>query len=107
MGAPLKSTISGSGTDTDPYLISTPDEFICFIESIAAGETYKNKYFLQTADLDFSETVYYIVDSEQLHFDGIYNGNGYVMRNISSAGGTLQEYAALFNILNHIVFVKI
>lgn len=96
VGAPLKSTISGSGTDTDPYLISTPDEFICFIESIAAGETYRNKYFLQTANLDFSETVYYIVDSEQLHFDGIYNGNGYVMRNISSAGGTLQEYAALF-----------
>ena len=66
------------GSKAYPYLIQNADDFLRFTASMAAGETYAGKYFLQTADITLPEE-YSGVSSTQ-EFLGIYNGNGYTIR---------------------------
>ena len=72
----------GSGTKEDPYLIETAADFAEMIQSVTDGEsTYTDQYFLQTADLDFTGVSYIV--NEMNPFDGIYNGQGYILKNLT------------------------
>ena len=42
----------GTGTETDPYLISTKAHFEALVKAVQDGESYAGKIFLQTADID-------------------------------------------------------
>lgn len=75
------AVFEGSGTKDDPYLIETAVQFADFINSITAGESYSDVYFKQTADLDFAGVTYIV--NELVPFDGIYDGAGYVFRNLN------------------------
>ncbi|MDD2331509.1 MAG: choice-of-anchor D domain-containing protein, partial [Candidatus Cloacimonetes bacterium] len=81
----------GSGTQNDPYLISQPYH----LNSIRyfLGENHRGKYYLQTTDLDFNIFPYnqgegwepigdFFTDASYNAFTGIYNGNGYLIRNL-------------------------
>ena len=49
----------GSGTESDPYLISSCEEFAFFAKNVREIEGYsKGKYFMLTQDLVFNECVY-------------------------------------------------
>ena len=49
----------GSGTEADPYLISSCEEFAFFAQNVREIEGYsKGKYFKLTQDLVFNESVY-------------------------------------------------
>lgn len=72
----------GSGTKDDPYLIETAEDFAEMIQSVTDGEsTYTDQYFLQTADLDFTGVTYIV--NELNPFDGLYNGQGYIIKNLN------------------------
>ena len=43
---------SGSGTESDPYQISSAEELALLAERVNAGNSYAGKYFLVTEDLD-------------------------------------------------------
>ena len=42
----------GSGTVTDPWVISTVDDLQKLAETVNDGESYSGKYFIQDTDLD-------------------------------------------------------
>ncbi|MBQ7354615.1 MAG: CotH kinase family protein [Clostridia bacterium] len=67
----------GSGKYSDPYLISTPDDFMSLTKALYAGERFNGKYFRQTADLDMTIVRGYNGIGSAGNFAGVYDGNGY------------------------------
>ena len=73
--------ITGTGTADDPYIINSASDFITFTEAMNGGETYSDKYFKQTENIDLAGTTYpgaatKTTASATSYFRGIYNGNG-------------------------------
>lgn len=74
----------GKGTAAEPYLISDKYAFAVFSDTIRyKKDNYKGKYFKQTADIDMSGIKLYVNDEADANFAGIYDGNGYVLKNIN------------------------
>ena len=48
----------GTGTETDPYLISTKAHFEALVKAVQEGESYVGKDFLQTADIDLENATF-------------------------------------------------
>jgi len=112
----LEKALSGSGTETDPYLITNLDELILFRDSVNAGETKYNAtgvYVVLTADIDMlgenwtpiGNTTYngkYApVDTSKV-FSGTFDGNDKVISNLTiskTVGGVdTQANVGLFGI---------
>ena len=81
----------GSGTESDPYLISTKEDLFAMGEAInadASGELdaadscglggYHGYYFKQTADIDLTGVAW-----APFSFCGVYDGNGFEIQNLS------------------------
>lgn len=66
----------GTGTSTDPYLISTADDFAAFSTAVSGGTTYSGSYFKQTANIDLSQNTDYCGITSAQWFSGTYDGNG-------------------------------
>ena len=47
-------SISGSGTERDPYVIQTADQLAAFAAAVDGGETYEGKYVVLGANIDLS-----------------------------------------------------
>ena len=92
----------GSGTEDDPWLISTVEDLKTLAETINSGAAaaydaesdgagnYHGFYFKQTADLDLSSVtnwvpIGYSLD-ESHYFAGQYDGKGYTITNATSNG---------------------
>jgi hypothetical protein len=70
--------MKGSGSKADPYIIAEPMDFANLMLNIQDGETFKDKYILQTADIELlAYNPYLGIRSE---FAGIYNGNGHSIK---------------------------
>ena len=67
----------GTGTASDPYLVSNEKDFYDFTAAMLYGETFEGKYFKQTADLDMAGYIGYTGIGKPYVFAGFYNGNGY------------------------------
>lgn len=103
----------GSGSQQDPYIISTPQHLAYLNEQVDAGETYEGKYFKLANDLDMGysegqkfdpigffdegfDTEQQIQVDDSKYFLGIFDGNNKTIDNIhiyyadpnSSIGGT-------------------
>ncbi len=90
--------LEGAGTYTNPYLISTPEDFIILTKAFTSivGENShdnntfgKGMYFLQTKDIDLTNyTNYEGTDAsagKRYGFSGVYNGGGHGIKvNIST-----------------------
>lgn len=48
---------AGSGTESDPYLIETPQHMAWFAEQVNAGNTFENQYFKLTDNLELGKSV--------------------------------------------------
>ena len=88
-------TPTGSGTQTDPYLISNIDNLYW----VTQNNTEWDKYYLQTADIDASTTSswpghgYVPIGNTSTKFTGVYDGDGHTISGIyMDAGG----YRGLF-----------
>jgi len=98
----------GLGTEADPYQIATLDNLLW----MSANDDCQNSYFIQTADIDASDTrnwndgegwepIGYFNYGEGLHlFRGHYNGQGHTIDSlyINRPNG---EYQALFGYVNN------
>jgi len=69
--------IKGSGTKEDPYLIETAANFASFVSMMKDGESFKDMYIKQTADIDITELSVGVNDSQT--FAGVYDGCGYII----------------------------
>ena len=83
------ATWAGSGTEADPYLISTAGEWdqICTLVSEATSDNavvFSGKYFKQTADFTITQGI----GGNSKAFGGIYDGDGHTLTcNISIVTG--------------------
>ncbi len=69
----------GKGKYSDPYLISTPEDFMNLTRALYTGETFAGVYFRQTADLDMTKVRGYAGIGSAGNFAGIYDGDGYTV----------------------------
>jgi len=91
----LKRTLSGAGTESDPYIITDLSDLIIFRDSVNAGNNYAGKYVKLNANIDLSSvenwipignitydaTGYAPVDASKA-FSGVFDGNGKVISNL-------------------------
>ena len=73
--------LSGSGTESSPYLICTREDYCSFAEIVNAGETAL--YARLENDLDFTDTSYPIVGTAAHPFEGVFDGNGHALCGIA------------------------
>ncbi len=79
---------SGSGTETDPYKISTLAHLQALANDVNGGNNYSGKYFLVTANIDFSSLYHSTLDSwtpignRSNPFSGTFDGGGYTLSNL-------------------------
>ncbi|MBR4455181.1 MAG: hypothetical protein IKS32_03045, partial [Solobacterium sp.] len=84
-GTPAYS--GGTGTEADPYLISTADDWKALAGAVNDGEAYTGKYFRQTADLDMSGAGNLNpVGTLEHPFAGNYEGDGFAISNAAITG---------------------
>ena len=72
---------SGSGDDTDPYIIKTGEQLAFLAQQVNAGTTYSVKYYklsnsINLAGKDWTPIGYKTVNNEEYGFNGKFDGNG-------------------------------
>lgn len=73
--AMYSETLKGAGTAEDPFLISCADDFLYFAGQVNAGNTdYASAYYMQSADIDLSDTAFVPVGTKKHPFTGSYEG---------------------------------
>ena len=94
----------GLGTEANPYLISSKEDWDNLAAKVSAGNTYNNKYFQQTADIGTPQNpitrmvgIYSNNISERRPFSGTFDGDGHVL--YPSYNNT-DSYLALFSNVN-------
>ncbi len=108
----------GSGTETDPYIITT----VAHMQELATnvnngtnssyGSVYYGVYFRLDADLDFGNgSTFNGIGREDSNdptgfrsFAGFFDGNGHVVRNLQMYSSS--NYKGLFNVINANAVVK-
>ena len=88
---------SGSGTEADPYVIKTLDQYLAFAESVNLGQSYQGKHIALGADIDMSSLAeaYRPVGNESHPFEGTFDGKGYTLKNWSHTAYD-ESYQGLF-----------
>jgi len=83
----LNVNLPGSGTAEDPYLLSTPEEFVTFQALLAEGETCSGKYFALANDITVTDASGFVPfhDGRQSVFDGFFDGRGHVLTAVMAA----------------------
>ena len=85
------SFAGGSGTESDPYKIATPEQLArlaYLINSSSTNSTYKSLYYVQTANLDMSEYWWESIGySSSYYFSGHYDGGGYTISGLYTENG--------------------
>ena len=113
---------SGAGSQSDPYLIETPQQLAYLSWTIYSstahngqsitinGENYyyQNSYFRQTANIDLSAGYWQPIgifstrESSEIvnrYFAGNYDGNGYIITGINIPEDTEYSYQGLFGVV--------
>ena len=100
IGAFAADTLSGSGTNLDPYSISSAED-LCTLANLSATDSFEGKYFVLCNDIDFKNDEYFTYDadgsivsadapaltlnpigSESVPFKGMFDGKGYSLRGL-------------------------
>lgn len=93
--------LSGSGTKSDPFLITSADDWILFAANVNNGQAYKNQYIKLTADLTGITTM---VGTKTRYFCGVFNGDGHTIDlDITGTG----EYTAPLRFVNNAIIYNL
>lgn len=96
----------GSGTEEDPYQISTVDEFLAFAESVNDGSCggYASQYIQLTADLDLTDVEWTPIgnmddmETYSTMFLGTFDGDGHTISNLTYESDDYNCGAGLFGV---------
>lgn len=86
---------AGSGTAEEPYEIWTPEQ----MNAIGENPSDWDKDFRLMADLDMSlytGTQYHIIGNATTQFTGVFDGNGYILQNLSYTTTGDVDYVSVF-----------
>lgn len=79
----ILDSFKGSGTEADPYVIASADDFIMLAANANVNSrTYEGKVFKVTADLDFTGKTTEAIGSKDCMFNGILNGDNHTVSNL-------------------------
>ena len=87
-GETVTLNLSGEGTESSPYLISTASDWNNLADYMtSASESFTGKYFKVTADIDFTDDSIKSLGkrADGLYFDGTLDGGGYTFKGINTA----------------------
>ena len=84
----------GSGTASDPYLVSTPADFLNV-------SNYTSKHFRQTCDISFSGRSFTPISSS---FYGTYDGGGFAITDISYNGFSRGIFSTNYGVIQNLSF---
>ncbi|WP_202707443.1 InlB B-repeat-containing protein, partial [Sporosalibacterium faouarense] len=95
------TALTGSGTETKPYQISSAEELAFFAKTINSFDNiYDEAYFELTQDIDLSGHQWTPVGDSSKDFNGYFDGNGYeishVMIGIETIPNSTYNYVGLF-----------
>ena len=103
----VASDFPGSGTVTDPYVISTTGQWNLFASNVNNGNSYSGKYFVLGADINVST----MAGTYDCPFGGTFDGKGHTMNlainTTGTGGGHPNIVAAPFRYVNGATFRKI
>ena len=88
------STLTGTGTQEDPYVIADLMDLKFFRDSVNNGNNYKAKYVKLTADIDLAQEEWVPIGNNSKKFEGYFDGNNKTISNITVSGNN--KYAGLF-----------
>ena len=95
-------TLNGRGTIENPYLVSTPNDLKILSDAILDDKDLKDKYFLQTNNIDISEYSNWTpIGTFGLPFEGIYNGNDYEVTGLKIE--TTESWQGLFGFSSGVI----
>ena len=83
---PIVFNLKGTGTESDPYLIGSYNDWK--MATIKADQA--NVYFKLTKDIDFTGKHFYMLGSIKNKFTGTLDGDGHKLSGITSVGGSYQ-----------------
>ena len=75
----LPTFSGGTGEPNDPYLISTADQ----LSSIGHNPRLMGAHFKLINDIDLTGVNFYIIGSQFYPYTGVFDGNGYVISNLT------------------------
>ena len=84
----------GFGIKTNPYLIEDVEDLKLLAEKVNSGETYTNKYFKQTANIDLNNEPWTPIGTvinngkDAKPFKGTFDGDGYKITNLKVTGNS-------------------
>ena len=96
---------SGTGTQNDPYIISSEAGLRYLQAQVAAGNSYKGQYIKLGADIALSGEWTPIGSSSDKAFAGTFDGAGHTVSGMTITGNTLQ-YVGLFGYTLNGVVIK-
>ena len=79
----------GSGTEADPWLISTVQDLQTLAETVNSGEDYEDQYFILTDDIDLQNVSWTPIGDGTNDFCGTFDGQGNTIFNV--AIGTVED----------------
>ncbi len=86
----FKEYATGTGTQADPYVFTDWRFLVLLSDAVMAGQDTTNMYFRMNGDIDMSSaTVWAPIGREGYPFKGYFDGNGYTVSNLASAGSGL------------------
>jgi hypothetical protein len=94
-GSNLYAFSGGTGSAGDPYLISTAAE----LNTIGSSTSYWASYFKLIANIDmaaYTGTSYNIIGSYSTYFTGGFNGNGYIISNLTYTAAVTTDCVGMF-----------
>ena len=111
-GSRASSFINGSGSISDPYLISTGSELALLAYNTNSGYDYSNKYFKLVNDIDLNNREWTPigkangVNDSTSGFNGVFDGDGHSIKNLAFAEATTMRTVGLFGRLRNGSVVK-
>ena len=99
----------GSGTEKDPYIISSVGELYGLAQLVNDGNSFANQFIKLSDDIDINkewevgvneaEYAWSPIGTTDHPFEGTFDGNGKVIRGISVSLDNAKEYAGLFGVI--------
>ena len=74
-----KPNLSGSGTQADPYLIGSLNDWRELVIYVYGGNSSYDEYFKMTADIGPFNSLDYIIGDEYNSFRGVFDGDGHTL----------------------------
>lgn len=91
------TSLTGSGTEADPYLIATGCDLKFMADQVNADVAeYVSAYYQLTADINLNSIAWTPIGA-QTSFKGVFDGNGKTISNLSVTSG---DNAGLFGMIN-------